>query len=198
MGFTHPDLKQIIEECSDPKWAVFVAMWDRVGLKGWMTNLEYVYFRPDTPANLDFYLTIMQWPEHERMYWAIVRIPREQQGVAHALLWQHGLKVAGSRDPEGGPYVPIMIDSKGIHRFPFAGEHIFFLENHSQGAKNVAYTNDPDKIKAAEAHEDTIIQKFHDEHEAWLSVPENYAAAEAFWESRPDLYPPEKKPPKRF
>jgi hypothetical protein len=201
MGFEFPKLAKIVAQCSDPKFAVFVSMWDRIGVKGWMTNLEYNYFRPDTPKNDEFNITIMQWPEHEKMYWAIIRIPREQEALGKDLLWQHGLKVAGSRDPAGGAYVPIMIDSKGVHKFPFFGEHVFFLENHNQGAPNVAYTNDPKKIKLAGEHEDEMIAQYHREHEEWLSVPENYAAAEAFWESRPDLYPPEKKPPpptKRF
>jgi hypothetical protein len=203
MGLEFPKLEKIVAQCSDPRFAVFVSMWDRIGVKGWMTNLEYVYFRPDTPKNDEFNITIMKWPTTEMMFWAIIRIPREHEKLAKDLLWRHGLKVCGERDPEGGPYVPIVIiggpePEGGIHKFPFHGEHVFFLENHSKGAPNVAYTNDPEKIGLAQEHEEQMIAQYHKEHEEWLAVPENYAAAEAFWESRPDIYPPEKKPPRRF
>jgi hypothetical protein len=194
----HPGIEEIVAECSDPKWAVFCCMIERIGLHGWMTQLEYTYYRPDTPANRDFNLTIMRWPEHmpatPMTTWVVIRIPRAGEGVAKSLLWQHGLKFAGSKDAEGGPYVPIMIGGGKTHKFPLFGENIFHLENHSDGAKNVAYTNDPEKIKAAHEHEESIVKRFHDEHAAWLAVPENYAAAEAYWAQYPDEYPPEQKP----
>lgn len=192
MGIGFPKLEEIIKECSDPNWAVFACMGNRIGLSGWMTQVEYTWFRPDTRANEDFNLTLMKWPDDFPIPWTIVRIPREYEDLAKAVLWQHGLKVGGSKDPEGGSYTFLMMDHNGTHEFPLFGPNVFCLENHSDGASNVAYTNDPEKIAAANEHEKEIVARYHAEHDQWLK--EHYAKAEAYWASRPDIYPPEKKP----
>jgi hypothetical protein len=198
MGALFPTLEEVIRQCSDPTQAVFVAMFDRIGMHGWMTEVEYTRFRPDTPANREFHLTIMKWPYDMpdfQMFWIVVRMPMKDAEWAKSLLWKHGLRIPG-----GGkePFVFAVIvggESGGMKKFPLSGDNIFCIENHSEGAKHVAYTNDPKKIEAARRHEeDQIVKKFHDEHGAWLSDPVNYAAAEAYWAQYPDEFPPEKKP----
>jgi hypothetical protein len=159
-----------------------------------MTQLEYTYFRPDTPKNEEFFLSVMKWPEDVQMLWAIVKVPRAYEKAARELLWQHGLKVGGENDP-GQEYTFIVIGPEGPQKFPLEGENVFCLENHSKGAGHVAYTNDPEKINAAEEAEKEICKRFRDEHEEWLAIPENYAAAKAYWDSRPDIYPPEQPDP---
>lgn len=193
-----PTTAELVAKCLDPATAVFAAMWDRIGITGWMTHLEYVYFRPDTPDSEKFNIYLMKWPDEEPMYWVLVQIPRTHEQIAKDLLYFHGLKVGGENDPQGERgYTFILLDHNGTHKFPIYGDNVFCLENHSKGTGHVAYTNSPDKIKAAKAAEDAIVKRFHDEHEAWLAVPENLAIAEAYWASRPDIYPPESKP-RRF
>jgi hypothetical protein len=196
MSMKFPTTEELQARCADPSTVVFASMWDRIGITGWMTQLEYTYFRPDTPANEQINVFMMKWPDNFPMFWVLVQIPRTHEKVAKELLYFHGLKVGGENDPEGARgYTFMVLGPKGEEKFPLQGENIFCLENHSKGTKHVAYTNDPEKLKAAKAAEDEIVKRFHDEHETWLSDPDNYAAAEAYWASRPDLYPPEQQPP---
>lgn len=187
-----PTIEELVAQCSDPNTVVFASMWDRIGLTGWMTQLEYTYFRPDTPDNEKFNLYMMKWPDEESMHWVLIQIPRTHEKIAKSLLYFHGLKVGGENDPEGSRgYTFILLDSNGTHKFPIHGDNVFCLKNHSKGTNHVTYSNNSDKIKAAKTHEDAIVKRFHDEHDLWLSNPKNYAAAEAYWASRPDIYPPE-------
>jgi hypothetical protein len=157
-----------------------------------MTQLEYTYFRPDTPMQEQFSVYMMRW---QGLHWVIVQIPKTHEEIAKSLLFDHGLKIGGENDPKGARgYTFTLIDASGVHQFPIHGDNVFCLENHSKGTKHVAYTNDRDKLKAAQEAEDAIVKRFHDEHNEWLANPENYAAAKAYWASRPDIYPPEQKP----
>lgn len=197
MGIGLHNLEEIQHRCANPKQVVFASMQDRIGLVGWMTQLEYTYFRPDTPANEDFNLYIMKWPDDDPFYWVLVQIPKTHEKIAKELLFDHGLKVGGENDAKGPRgYTFILFDHNGKHEFPIQGENVFCLENHSKGTDHVAYTNDKEKLKSAKEAEDAIVKRFHDEHDAWLAVPENLAAAEAYWASRPDIYPPEQPAPR--
>jgi hypothetical protein len=195
-----PTVEEIIEKTNDESKVHFVAMIERIGVNGFLTEVEYTYFRPDTPMQEKFELAVMKWPFDDPaffMLWMIASIPVEFTETATKLLFKHGLKVCGSKDP-GQQYTCIVFGPNGPESFPLRGKTVLHLENHSEATQHVAYTNDPVKIRAAREHEEAVIVKqFHDEHERWLSVPENYAAAEAYWASRPDIYPPEEKPPRR-
>jgi hypothetical protein len=87
-----------------------------------------------------------------------------------------------------------MFDEKGKHKFPIYGDNVFPLENHSDKTEHVAYTNDQEKIKAARAHEDEIVKRFHHEHEIWLF--EHWEEAEKYWAEHPEEFNPAHKPEK--
>lgn len=168
-------LEEIKEKCLVPGKSNFAVLAWRVGVNGWMTELEYTHFKPDTEANNDFWLSLMKWPDDSKMLWVIVTIPSSYEKIALALLWKHGLKTMVG-------HTHMAIDSKGPHVFPLQGENVFCLENHSQGGPNVIYTNDPTKLAEARQHErDNICAKFHREHEAWLRTPEGMKEAVAYW-----------------
>jgi hypothetical protein len=85
-------LEQIKLRCLSPGKTTFTCMADRPGIMGWMTQVEYIYFKPDTDANDDFWLITMNWPEDNPMLWVVITIPTTFEEKCVALLWQHGLK----------------------------------------------------------------------------------------------------------
>ncbi len=196
MGFNTPTLDEVIEFTNDTNKVHYASMGNRMGINGWLTQVEYTYFKPDTPMQEKFDMTVMKWPDDLEMIWVIASMPIEFEERATHLLWQHGLKVAGVNDPSGEKYTFMVIGGpEGKQTFPLQGDTVRCLENHNQGAQNVAYTNDPEKIRAAYEHEEKqIIAKFHADHAAWLATPEGFAEAEVYWKTRPDIYPPEQKP----
>lgn len=187
-------LEEIVRFTSNPELVSYCAMGNRLGMRGWMTEVEFTWFMPDTLLNDNFYLSLMKWPDDFPIPWVIITIPREYETRATALLWNHGLKIGGSKDPdpEGGLYCFVMFDSKGAHQFPLVGVNIHCLENHSEGTQHVAYTNDPEKLKAAREHEEeVIIGKFHEEHRLWLNTVEGRLVARAYWATHPGVDGPE-------
>jgi hypothetical protein len=181
--------------CNDPSRVHYCCMAMRVGISGWMTQVEFTFFKPDTEANNDFVLSFIKFPFVEGEapsivnMWMMVSVPRTHQERVEGLLWQHGLR----KTLPGN--LPMVIDQHGQHVFPVKGPNIFYLENHNKGAENVMYKNDPKRLKEAHDHESAYVEKFHAEHRAWLATPEGKAEAEAYWKKYNLGGPPEEEPP---
>jgi hypothetical protein len=177
-------LEEIQARCADPDMVSYCSMMMRPGIHGWTVELEYTMFKPDTDANEGFHLATMRWPEDIPPpigLYVVVTFEKQAQTFAESILWKHGLR----KVTEG--FVQMMIGSGGrVEKFPIRGPNIFFLENHSQGAPNVIYTNDPVKIRAAWEHEVQQTQKWFDEHKRWLDTPEGRASFKAYWAKHPE------------
>jgi hypothetical protein len=177
-------LEKIREQCADPNHVSYCGMMMRPGIHAWTVEVEYTQFKPDTDANDGFHLATVRWPEDVPPpigLYAVIIFEKRAQEFAESILWKHGLK----KVREG--FVQMVISPKGTtQKFPITGPNVFFLENHSKGASNVIYTNDPVKIQAAWEHEVKQTQKFFDEHQRWLATPEGKAIADAFWAKHPE------------
>lgn len=177
-------LEKIREKCADPNHVSYCAMMMRPGVHGWITELEYTMFKPDTDANDGFHLVTIKWPDGVPPpvgLYAVAIFERRAQAFAESILWKHGLR----KITEG--FVQMVINPGGkIDKFPITGRNIFFLENHSKGAANVIYSNDPVKIQTAWEHELKQTQKFFDEHKRWLDTPEGRASFKAYWAKHPE------------
>lgn len=177
--------QQIIEFCSNPDLVNYVCLLLRSGIYAWMTEIEYTKFKPDTPANDGFHLFQCKWPEDDPVpafTMVIVSFDKSGQEFAESILWKNGLKKCPS------DMVAISIGPQGSEKFFLTGPNVFQLENHSRGAKNVVYHNDPKLTEAAFEHEKAQVKVFHDEHEAWLKTPEGKASYEAYWAGKPEGY----------
>lgn len=165
-------IEEIALHCRNPELMSYVVLAMRVGVMGFLTQMEYTYYKPDTDKNDQFTLAFMKWPLDATMHWVIMSIPILDAPKADALLWQHGLKAAAPG------FIHMVIDHKGQHEIPIQGPNVRYLENHGQ---NVMYSNDPVKMKAAREHENEWIEKIHADHRTWLNTPEGRAEAEAYW-----------------
>jgi hypothetical protein len=154
----------------------------RPGVHAWTVEVEYTMFKPDTDANDGFHLATMKWPEDIPMpmsLWCVATFEKRAQMFAESILWRHGLRKVSKG------FVSMVIGGGKAQKFPITGPNVFFLENHSKGAANVIYTNDPAKIRIAWEHEMKQAQKFFDEHKRWLETEEGKAIADAFWAKHP-------------
>lgn len=177
-------LDEIRKQCAEPGMVSYCAMMMRPGIHAWTVEIEYTMFKPDTDANDGFHLVTMVWPEGlepDVGLYCIATFEQRAQEFAESILWKNGLR----KVKEG--YTQIVINPGGkTEKFPISGPNVFFLENHSKGAANVIYTNDPVKIRAAMEHEFNQTQKFFDEHKRWLETPEGKAIADAYWKKHPE------------
>jgi hypothetical protein len=165
----------------------YCTMLMRPGVHAWTVELEYTMFKPDTDANDGFHLAIMKWPDDvppPAGLYAVVTFEKRAQVFAEGILWKHGLRKVRKG------YTQMVISGVSgkavVEKFPITGPNVFFLENHSKGAANVIYTNDPVKIRIAHEHEVKQAQVFFDEHERWLQTEEGKAIADAFWKKHPE------------
>lgn len=164
----------------DPNMVTYCSLILRPGITAWITEIEFTMFKPDTDANDGFHVAIIKWPESVPLEYCVVVFEKRAQAFAESILWRNGLR----KVTEG--FTQMMMGGGKIEKFPIIGPNVFFLENHSKGASNVLYTNDPVKLKAAREHEWSQTQKFHDEHKRWLATEEGKATAEAFWKKHPE------------
>jgi len=175
-------LEEIREKCADPDMVNYCAMMMRPGIHAWTTELEYTMFKPDTDANDGFHLATMRWPESVPPplgLYVVATFEKRAQQFAESILWKNGLR----KVTEG--FTQVLIGGGKVEKFPLSGPNIFFLENHSKGAANVIYSNDPVKIQAAWEHEVKQAQRFFDEHKRWLDTPEGRASFKAYWAKHP-------------
>jgi hypothetical protein len=173
---------KIIQFCSNPNLVNYTFLMLRPGVYGWMVELEYTKFTPDTEANNGFHMFVCKFPEIEpidALTMCVVSIDKSGQEFADALLWNHGLKKVGPNKTF------VCIGPHGQEEFFVHGPNTYVLENHSKGAKNVVYTNDPEKLRKAREHESQLAERFFLEHEAWLNTPEGKAIADAYWARHP-------------
>jgi hypothetical protein len=177
------ELKQIAEVICNPDYVTYCSLDTRPGVRAWMTEIEYTKFRPGTLDNDDFHLGILKWPDGPwGMRYLIICFHRSVQEFAESILWKNGL-----RKTEEGTFPIMMGGPEGIQKFPLADyNNVFFLENHSKGAENVIYSNDPVKIKAARELEDKQCQVFFDSQMKWLASPEGIAALAEYLKKHPD------------
>jgi hypothetical protein len=174
--------EELIRVCSDPDVINYVCLLLRPGFYGWMVELEYTRFKPDTDANDDFHLSVSAFPEkHPIPQLAIgtVTIDCDGKEYADSLLWKHGLKKS-----EPGMALKCF-GPDGEENFFIHGPNTVILENHSKGAENVIYTNDQKKIQAAFEHERAMVEHFFEEHLTWIETPEGKAIADAYWKKHP-------------
>jgi hypothetical protein len=175
------DLQQIAGVICNPDYVTYCSLEERPGVRAWMTEIEYTKFRPGTLDNDDFHLAILKWPDGKwGMRYLVICFHRSVKEFAEAILWKNGL-----RKTEEGT-LPVMIGGGEVQRFPLEGYGISFLENHSQGAANVVYSNNPEKMRAARELEDQQCEVFHNAHMEWLKTPEAKASIDAFLEKHPD------------
>jgi len=203
-------IEEVKERVFRPGVVNYIGMMMRPGIYCWTVEIEYTMFKPDTDANDEFHLGTIAWPKDWPPPWNIYCIAsfhERAQEFAESILWKHGLrKVApghtivsfgGERSPEQEFPVDIeeliekgslefTIGKLASEKFPLEGPNIFFLENHSKGASNVVYTNDPEKLRAAWELELKQAQVFFDEHQRWLQTPEGKAIFEAYWAKHPE------------
>lgn len=179
---TPVDKEELIQTCSNPDVFNYVCLLMRPGFYGWIVELEYTRFKPDTDANDDFHMAVCKFPDNDpipQLTVGVITIDRDGKEYADSLLWKHGLKKTqpGMALKCFGP--------KGGEDFFIHGPNTVILENHSKGGQNVAYTNDPEKMKAAYKHERDMVEHFFKEHLAWIETPEGKAIAEAYWAKHP-------------
>jgi hypothetical protein len=173
-------IEEVEKVCLQPQYVNYCALWDRPGLLHWMVELEYTKFKPDTDANDDFHLSIMRWPDDVGLLYAVITFHKKEQEWAESRLWENGLR----KVTEG--FTQIILGGGKAQQFPLSGDNIFFLENHSQGAANVIYANDPKKREEAHKHEMALCQPFFDEHTKWINTPEGEAIANEYWSRHPE------------
>lgn len=89
----------------------------------WMT-LEHTFFKPDTPANDEFEIVFVEWPDPApSILWAIAVLPWSLFGVVKT----ETAPSAGMRIADG---VPTTFDSTGkMERFPLDHPHVWGVEN---------------------------------------------------------------------
>ena len=176
------ELRQLAEVISNPDYVTYCSLEMRVGVRAWMTEIEYTKFRPATLDNDDFHLAIMKWPDGDiSLRYLLIIFHRSAQQFAESILWRNGLK----KMPEG--FTQMIIGGKeGKQEFPLQGPTIFWLENHTQGAPNVVYSNDPVKMKAARELEDAQCQVFYDSQAEWLETEEGKAKLAEFLKKHPE------------
>lgn len=175
--------EEIQAKCDEPGMVSYCSMLIRPGLHAWSVELEYTMFKPDTDANDGFHLAVMKWPDDVKpptSLYAVATFEKRAQMFAESILWKHGLRKVN----EG--FTQIVLGGGKAQRFPLKGPNVFFLENHSKGAPNVIYTNDPVKLRIAQEHEFKQAQVFFDEHKKWLETPEGKAIADAYWAKHPE------------
>lgn len=183
MSFTPASIEEVRERCNDPNLVSYCSMLVRPGIHAWTVELEYTMFKPDTEANMGFHLATMKWPGDMPLpagLWCVATFEKRAQIFAEGILWKHGL-----RKIEQGS-IPMVLGGGKQQVFPIKGPNVFYLENHSKGASNVIYTNDPEKQRIAWEHEVKQTQVFFDEHKRWLATPEGKAEADAFWAKHPE------------
>jgi hypothetical protein len=175
---------EILKECNRPDRRNYVCLMMRPGFYSWIVELEYTFFKPDTDANDGFHLMLSMWPDNEppipALTMGVVSIDQSGQAFAESILYDHGLKAIGPNKAF------ILVGPHGTEQFFVHGDNTWVLENHSKGAENVVYTNDPVKLKAAWEHEQQQAQRFFDAHAAWLTTPEGEAQFKAYWDKHPE------------
>jgi hypothetical protein len=141
---------------------------DTSGVLAWMTEIEYTLFKPDTDANEGFHISTVRWPDDvppPAGIYNVVTFEKRAQIFAESILWKNGLKKVALG------FTQIVIGGGGkVEKFPLRGPNIFFLENHSKGAANVIYTNDPVKIRIAHEHEMKQCEPYFEDHKKWLET----------------------------
>lgn len=172
-------LDQVKKRCAQPGMVSYCALLMRPGLNAWIVEIEYTMFKPDTDANDGFHLAYVAWPDDCPVPYCVATFEERAQEFAESILWKHGLRKVNKG------FTQVVLGGGKAERFPIEGPNIFFLENHSKGASNVIYTNDPVKIEAARKHETEQCQKFFDEHKRWIETPEGKAIANAYWAKHP-------------
>lgn len=120
----------------DPEKTVIIGMPDRLGVKGFIVQLEHRLFPPaDARQNDLFELFIMKWQE---ILWMVVSIPREYEGRARELAKEHGVKLADGIPMTFGdlPFTVLLSNrpseataGQGLVGFPVDGPRAFTLEN---------------------------------------------------------------------
>lgn len=172
---TLAEIQTVVDE---PDMVTYYGLLGRPGMYGFMVELEYTKFKPDTDANDDFHMAIVTWPEGIGLKWVLIIFHQSEQGFAESILWKHGLR----RVKEG--YVGIIIGGpEGAQKFPIKGPRCFCLENHGP---NVVYTNDPVKMQAAWDHEKQMVEHFFEDHKKWFEDPANQEVIEAYWKKHPE------------
>lgn len=184
MSVALADLKEVQKLTDDPNMVTYCCMMARPGLTHWLVEIEYTLFKPDTDANLGFHIATIKWPSDfpvsPSSLYAVACFERRAQMFAESILWRNGLR----KVTEG--FTLMVIGASEMAKFPIRGPRVFYLENHSQGAGNVIYTNDPAKLQVAHDHEMKQCQVYFDEHKAWLATEEGKAIADAFWKKHPE------------
>jgi hypothetical protein len=70
--------------------ATFCVMAERPGVLGWLTQVEYTWFKPCTDDNDKFWLATLRWPYTEDpkqgLLWMVVTIPTSHEDRALYLL----------------------------------------------------------------------------------------------------------------
>lgn len=175
--------EEIQAVCNDPNNVSYVCMGFRPGIRAWMTEIEVTRFRPGTLRNDEFHMVLMKWPDGVPLLWLIIIFDKSEQEFAESILWKNGL-----RKVEEGFTQMVMGGKKGLEKFPITGDNVFFLENHSKGAANVFYSNNPEKMNAAKELEDRQCQVFFDQHTEWLKTPEAEKEIAEYMKRHPEGY----------
>jgi len=176
--------EEVIRICSHPDRRNYVCLLMRPGFYGWMVQLEYTVFKPDTDDNDDFHMMLCKWPESEPiapLTIGVISIHKRGQEFADSTLWYHGLK---KTNPD--TVLTTFTPTGGTEKFFLSGPNVFNLENHSEGTKHVVYYNDPDKMELARKHEHEYCERFFEEHRKWIESPEGKAIADAYWAKHPE------------
>lgn len=174
------ELEHIRKRCAEPDVVTYCGLLMRPGLHAWTVEVEYTMFTPDTDANDGFHLAYMKWPDDTQLPYSVATFDKRGQEFAESILWKHGLRKVSKG------FTAMVFGGGKTEKFPLTGDNVFFLENHSKGASNVIYTNDPMKIQAAWKHELEQCQVFFDEHKHWIETPEGKAIADAYWKKHPE------------
>lgn|GEM_PF-2306353 len=93
----------------------------RPGVTEFATRLEHEHYRPGTPKNCRYRLTIVNWPQEDPMQFFVVSFPVEDRATAEKLAGECGLRFADG--------VPLLFANGKEYWFPMQGDNCWNLEN---------------------------------------------------------------------
>jgi hypothetical protein len=139
-----------ILEMLDPSKIGMLGRFDRIGVRSFVTILEYQHFTPDTPMSKLYQLPVLH---RAGVLWFLVIIPQMHLDLADAVAKQVGLyRVQGE---------PAEFANDGGERFPCDLTNIWTLINvPGHFADDCA----PDVQAAAYAAEDQTVERIANEH----------------------------------
>lgn len=127
---TETDDEGMVAMSTKPGRLTLISLVGRPGVLRFLSLLEHDHFPPGTPANADFELVVLHWPDDIQIPWLVTIIPTTAEPIARRLATEAGLRFANGVPhvlsmPEGG-----VEGGRHVERtFPINHPRAFTLEN---------------------------------------------------------------------